>query len=1044
MKWSEWVVKRPVAVTMAVLVVILLGVISFTRLQIDLLPELKLPMAVVLTNYRGAGPEEVEKVVTKPLEDALGTVRNLKSIRSLSASGSSMVMLEFEWGTDMDFATLEMREKVDLARTFFPEGVEKPMVVKMDPTMIPVVTLAMYGGLDEQSLKEVAQTTLKDRLERLAGVASVSVTGGANREIQVIIPPEKLKLYNLSLLQIVQALQGENLTFSGGKVEDAGRNVLVRVTGEFKNLDQVREVALATGTGGTVKLGDLALIRDFHTERASYSLFNGKPAVSIIVQKQSGGNTVEISRAIKEEIAKLKPELPPEVVIEPVIDQADFIEKSIANLYRDMLLGGALAILIIFIFLRNLRSTLVIALTIPISLITALALFYFGHMNLNLMTLGGLSLGIGRIVDDAIVVLDNIYRHRQQGKSAEEAAIFGTGEVTNAIIAATLTTVGVFLPLAFVRGMTAEIFGPMALAVCFALLASLGVALSVTPMISARVFAGELPREITSPQGAWQRFLSGEWLGRLDARYRRFLEWALEHRRRTILIVALIFLGSLALIPVVGVEFFPVTDQGRVNVTVNLPKGTVLGETGKVADKVLQVLERQPEVEEIYLEVGNTSMSGMYEASIGGETPEAASISVTLVPRGERKKSAAEVAAAVREEVKEIPGAEIEVAAVTLAMEHFVSAPIEVALHGEDFRVLEELAQEVKAEVEKVPGAVTVKSSLEEGRPQVEIKVDRAKAARYQLGTAQIGNTVAAAMQGKVATRYRVGGEEYDLRVLLTEESRKKISDLESLTIASPLGMQVPLKEVASFSFGATPASIDRRDQVRTVSVTADLSGRPLGDVMNEIQGRLANLELPPGYTLDYAGQTEQMQEVFGELGLVLVLAIILVYMIMAAQFESLLYPFVIMFSVPVSLVGVILGLLLTGCTFNVTAFLGLIMLVGIVLSNGIILVDYANLLRRRGLPRREAILSAGSTRLRPILMTAFTTILALVPLALGIGEGAEIQAPLATAVIGGLLASTILTLILVPVLYTVFEDLGPRLTAWSRRRKSDARVTNT
>ncbi|MDN5347526.1 MAG: hydrophobic/amphiphilic exporter (mainly bacteria), family [Clostridia bacterium] len=1038
MNWSRFVVRRPVAVTMAVLVVILLGIVSLTRLRIDLLPELELPMAAVITSYPGAGPEEIEKTVTRPLEDVLGRVQNVKNIRSMSMTGSSVVMLEFEWGTDMDFAALDMREKVDLAEAYLPDAAEKPMVLKMDPNMFPIITLAMHGDMDEQRLKDLAENTVKNRLERLEGVASVSVQGGLKREIQVIFKPERLHAFNLSLLQVVQALQSENLTFSGGKLEDARRDLLIRVTGEFKSLDDIRQVALALPTGGTVRLGEIADVRDYHADRTSFALFNGQPSIGLSIQKQTTANTVAVSREVKKALKELKSELPPGVVIETVLDQADFIQKSINSIYQDIILGSILAMLIIFIFLRNLRSTLIIGITIPISLISTFVLMYFGHMTLNLITLGGLSLGIGRMVDDAIVVLDNIYRHRQEGMEASEAAAFGAGEVTNAVVASTLTTVAVFLPISFAQGLASQIFTPMALTVFSALMASLAVALSVTPMLASKVFAGRLPGEIVNPRNTWQKLMSGQWFDRLSEAYGRFLRWSLGRRQLVLAAAVIIFILSLLLLPLVGFEFFPASDQGELTVSINLAKGTVLEETSRVADRVVEIIQRQPEVKDIYLEIGS---SGGTASFLGGETPEAANIQVTLVDLNARKRSAAEVAAAIRKEVAHIPGAEITVAAASFMRHGISGAPVQIDIHGEDFKVLEQLAAEVKKRVETVPGAVSVKSSLEEGRPQVEVVVDRERAAFYNLGAVQIGNTVAAAIQGKVATRYRVGGDEYDLRVRLEEASRQNLSDLENLTVPAPTGVQVPLKEVARLRLGTTPSTIERYNQDRVASVTADLQGRPLGEVMGDIRQKLADMKLPSGYYIDYTGETQQMMETFGDLSFVLIVAILLVYMIMAAQFESLLYPFVIMFAIPLSLIGVVLALLITGRHFGITAFIGVIMLTGIVLANAIVLVDFINILRQRGIPRLEAIVAAGKVRLQPILMTALTTILAMLPIAIGIGEGAELQSPMATAVIGGLLTSTVLTLVVVPVIYTVLEDVRDRILRRRRGSTDGVRV---
>ncbi|WP_258358825.1 efflux RND transporter permease subunit [Moorella sulfitireducens] len=1025
MNWLHALIRRPVAVTVAVVVAIFLGGVSLARLQIDLLPDLNLPYAAVITSYQGSGPEEIEKTVTQPLEEVLGTVQGVKNIQSYSTSGTSIVLLEFDWGQDMDFAALNIREKVDQVGGFLPDGADEPVIVKFDPNMMPVMTLAVYGDMDEQRLKALVENTIKSRLERLEGVASVNVTGGLEREIQVLVDPARLQLYGLSISQVVQALGTENRTFSAGKVSDAGKEVLVRVDGEFNDLEQIRQVTISTAAGA-VRLGDIAEVRDYHADRYNYALFNGRPAIGLSIQKQTSGNTVQIARAVKETIRELQDELPAGVTLEPVIDQSGYIESAIGGVYRDILYGGLLAMLIIFIFLRHFRATLVIGLTIPISVITTFILVYFGRMTLNMMTLGGLSLGIGRMVDDAIVVFDNIYRHRQEGREAMTAAVTGTRQVLTAVVASTLTTVSVFLPIAFIEGMAKEIFGPLALTVAFSLTASLIVSMTVTPTVAGRLLAGSLPPEATTARNFWHSLVNGLWLVRLSDAYSRFLAWALGHRKLTVAAVTVIFAGSLALVPAVGVEFLPATDEGTITATIELPKGTNLETTAAVADRVVEVARQQPEVQSIYQQIGSTG--GMITFT-SGEAPEAASININLVPLEQRRRSSAEVAESIRAQVQKIAGARINVTATSSFGGAMSGAPVQVDIHGSDLERLKELAEKARQLVAAVPGAVGVENSIAKGRPQVEIIVDREKAVLYQLGAGQVGAAVATAVGGTVATRYRTGGDEYDVRVMLPEAGRRNIADLENLTVLSPLGVQVPLKEVATFKIDTTPSTIYRYNQDRVASIMANLSGtRPLAAVLEDVRAQMAQLDLPQGYSVEYTGQVEMMTETFGQLGLALIMAVILVYLVMAAQFESFFHPFVIMFSIPVSLTGVVLALLATGRTFNVVAFIGIIMLAGIVLSNAIILVDYINILRREGMPRQEAIMVAGRTRLRPILMTALTTILAMLPLAIGIGEGAEMEAGLATAIIGGLVASTMLTLVLVPVLYTLFEDLGRRL----------------
>jgi HAE1 family hydrophobic/amphiphilic exporter-1 len=582
------------------------------------------------------------------------------------------------------------------------------------------------------------------------------------------------------------------------------------------------------------------------------------------------------------------------------------------------------------------------------------------------------------------------------------------------------------LPITFVQGMAREIFGPLALTVACSLMASLVVSLTVIPTVAARLLAGELPPEPAAARNIWQSLASGYWQVRLSNVYSRFLAWALGHRKIVAAVVTLIFIASLALVPAIGVEFMPAGDEGTIIVNIELPKGTALTTTAAVADQVAELVRREPEVKSIYQQLGS---SGGEMGMFGTTTPEAASLNVNLAALSERRRTSTQVADAIRAAVSKIAGARINVTAASGFAGYMSGSPVQVDVRGSDLQTLKAAAAQVQQVVAGVPGAVSVENSITKGRPQLEITVDREKAALFNLGAAQVGATVAAAVDGKVATRYRLNGEEYDIRVSYPEEARRTLDDLYNLTVPAPTGVQVPLKEIASLKMDTTPSTINRNNQDRVASITANLSERPLAEVMRDIRAGIDRLNLPPGYSVEYHGQDEMMNETFSQLGLALLLAVVLVYMVMAAQFESLFHPFIIMFSIPVSLTGVVLALLATGRTFNVVAFIGVIMLAGIVLSNAIILVDYINILRREGTPRHEAILTAGRTRLRPILMTALTTILAMLPLAIGIGEGAEMDAGLATAVIGGLTASTVLTLVLVPVLYTIFEDLGQRLS---------------
>ncbi|HHW44242.1 MAG TPA: efflux RND transporter permease subunit [Desulfotomaculum sp.] len=1074
MKITDISIRRPMLVAVLVTVLLILGGVSLSRLAIDLWPEMNLPVAAVVTEYPGAGPEEVEQQVTKPLESVLATVNNLDTLQSTSSMGTSTVIIQFKWGTDMNYAALQVREKIDIIRQYLPAGSKAPMTFKMDPNMMPIMQLALSAE-DPRQLKQLADDIIQPRLERVTGVASVWSAGGYQREIHVLVDAVRLAGFGLTLNGVTQALQAENMNVSGGTVLEGRKDLLVRVTGEFKDLDQIRQVVVGVPGGSPVHLGDIARVEDGQKKVTQYSRVDGRPALTLFIQKQSGANTVQVAGEVKKALEDLKRELPG-IHFQTVLDQSEYIERSIGHVVREILVGGFLAMLVMWLFLRNLRSTLIISTAIPVSIIGTFVLIYFNNMTLNLITMGGLALGVGLIVDDAIVVLENIYRHRQQGYGLVEAARTATDEVGGAVIASTLTTMAVFLPVIFVKGLAAQLFTPLALTVSFAIFTSLLVSLTVTPLMASRWLyleeetagppaggagipagtAGGVEAPATeegtggppapvaggTPSGGsagrrqfWRRLyrVSERWFEALNDAYRRLLEWALGHRRWVLIIVTVLFVLSVAAFPLVGFEFMPQMDQGQVNITLEMPRGTSLAETNRVATRIEEMV-RAPYVESIFTGVGFTGTQGMW----GESNTDVAQITLDLVDKKMRAVTAEQVAEDLRQKLKDIPGAKIKVSAQEAAGGGMnTGAPVQIQVRGDDMDTLTRLGDQVAGLVRQVPGTREVNSSLQEGRPEVQVLVHRDRAANYGLSPAEVASTVRTAIDGTVATQYRTGGEEVDIRVQVASGEVSRLSELANLTILSPAGTRVPLSQVAEIKETRGPHTISREDQTRYVTVSAQLAGRDLGSVMKDIRAKIAGLSLPPGYTVEYGGEQKQMAETFGDLGLALVLAVVLVYLVMVAQFESALYPFIIMFSVPVTMVGVSFSLLITGRAFSVPAFIGVIMLVGIVVKNAIVFVDYVNILRRRGLERRAAILKAGPTRLRPILMTALTAILAMLPMALALGEGSEGQAPMATVVAGGLAFSTLITLVLVPVIYTILDDWKDR---WSARRSGRRR----
>lgn len=1044
MRISEPAVKRPVAVAMLFLIVILLGVVSLNKLNVDLFPELDLPIALSMTSYEGVGPEEIENLVTRPIEGAVGTVSGIKNISSQSYQGSSLVMVEFEWGTDMNYAINQMREKIDLIAPMLPTDADKSLILKMDPNLMPIMAIGFGGNLDLADLDDLAKDVIQPRLERVNGVASVGVYGGMEREIRISAVPQRLQAYGLSLDSLINFLRMENRNVSAGSVEDGLKEHTVRVTGEFEDLQEIENLQIPLPSGGSIRLAEIAKIEDTYKDKKSYAYMDGEPCVQISIQRQTDANTVKVSDAIRQELEELKDVLPQEAKINIAFDQAEFIRLSINNVVRNVLIGAVLAVFVLLLFLRNIRSTLIIGTAIPISIITTFILIFFGNLTLNMITLGGLALGVGMMVDSAIVILENIYRHREEGYSRIDASVRGADEVASAITASTLTTIVVFLPIVYVEGLASQIFRPMALTVTFALLASLLVALTLVPMLSSKVL--KVNHNNGNNNGKKKGFLtrlSGKW-GRLfqkfERGYSRVLAWSINNKKKVVFGTLLLFIGSIAMTPLVGMEFLPKQDTGEYIINIDLPNGTALHETHRVTKLVEEFIHQLPEHEWSFYSVG--SSGNMFGS---GNTPEHASVRGKLKDVSQRERDIDQVLDELRTKCSTVPGADIEIRAEGGGMGGGSGDPISIGIIGDNLEVLDLISHDIAERIKDVPGTREVTTSIEDGRPELHIKLNRERADLYGLTSAQLSSYVSTAVNGSTATRYRVKGDELDIRVILDEKYRQTIDDIEALTITSPTGALVPLQEVASLEIAKGPTQITRKNQSRRVTVSGDISGRDLRSVMQDIQLVIKDVNLPPGVQLEFGGENKDMMESFQNLTYALILAIILVYMILASQYESLLYPFVIMFAIPPTLIGVVLFLFISNRTLNVATFIGIIMLAGIVVNNAIVMVDYINTLRRRdGMSRKDAILKAGPTRLRPILMTTLTTILGLFPLVLGIGEGSELSAPMATAVFGGLSFSTVITLVLVPCMYIIMENMVQKVKKIFRRgdKKSAAGAT--
>ncbi|MGA1874451.1 MAG: efflux RND transporter permease subunit [bacterium] len=1020
MRLSRLAVNRPIFTTMVVLIVILLGAVSLSRLPIDLMPDITYPTLTISTSYEDASPEEMEELITRPIEEAMSAVPGVEEITSVSMEGSSNVRVTFTWGTDLDVAANDIRDRLDRITRRLPDDADRPMLRKFDLAGFPVLMLGASSNLDPIQMRRIIDDQIKYRLERIPGVASLDVWGGLEREIHVDLHLDRIKALGLPLEQILNQISAENINLPAGTLERGNLEVLIRTPGEYTSLDELRNVVVAAFDGATVKLRDIADIEDSWQKVSRLVRINGRPGVRLAVYKQSGTNTVAVAKDALKEIERINQDIP-QLNLIPIIDTSEYIRRSITNVGLAAVLGGILAIIVLLFFLQSIQSTVVIGLAIPISIIATFALIYFSGFTLNLMTLGGLALGVGMLVDNAIVVIENIYRLRESGMGLYEAAIAGSEEVTAAIIASTLTTLAVFLPTIFMQGMSGIMFKQLAYVVSFSLLCSLVVALTLVPMLSAKFLHPALLNSSGRTTLARRIFrLTGRILATIESDYRYLLRFSLNHRKLMVFGTGLLLLGVLAIIPLLGVEFLPSTDEGEVRVTAEMEVGTrleIMDEKFRIIESIIK--KAVPEAKSISASIGG---GGWHSSG-----SHSGNVRISLVPSDQRSRSSEDIAADLRQKLQGIPGMTIRTRAgqglFILRMGSGDGDKVQVEIRGHELETADLLKHKVKELVEQVEGVTDVRVSRESGVPEELIMVDRPKAADMKLTVNQVAETLQTALSGTGTGYFREAGHEYRILVRLKSADQLSLKELLDLTLMNADREPVVLRNVVQTRAHQGPVSIERKNQERVVTVSANISGRDLGSVIRDVQKKLQSLPIPRNFSLNLAGDYEEQQKAFRELALSFLLAILLVYMVMACQFESLRDPFVVMFSVPLAAIGVILILFLTNTTFNVQAFIGCIMLGGIVVNNAILLVDHTNLLRRRDhLPLREAIESACCHRLRPVLMTALTTILGLVPLALGFGEGGEAQAPMARAVIGGLFSSTLITLILIPVIYSIFE----------------------
>ncbi|MFB3883920.1 MAG: efflux RND transporter permease subunit [Thermodesulfobacteriota bacterium] len=1026
--------KNPVAIYMFAIGIILLGLIAFSDLAIDLFPDITLPVITIETEYEGASPQDIEITITRLIEKRVSRIQNVRYVSSRSREGVSNVIMEFYWGTDLDAASNDVQQSISQILDRFPDEAKQPVIRKFDPSQMSVINLSVTGPMDEFRLRELGEDFIAPRLESLRGVAAANVSGGRVREIQVEVERAKLEGNNLSLDKISQAVHSGHMDLPGGSLKTAQKEYGVRTLGRTPNIKDIEEIIVAHNNGISIRLKDVAKVKDGFEDRDIIAGINGVKGVMIGVQKQIGGNTVSVVDTVLKALPQIQKDLPKGVKLQVVSDQSAFIRKSIKNLQHEALIGALLSVAIILIFLGSGTSTLIIAHSIPISIIATFVLLYFGKFTLNIMTLGGLALGVGRLVDDAIVVLENINRHIERGESPEDASYKGAAEVSRPVIAATITTIVVFIPLAFVKGVAALLFVQMAYTVAFSLMASLFSSLTLVPILTAKFLKPKTKEEqerLSFAQKIYKRtqpiFL------RVDEYYQNLLHLALSRRKTVLSAVIMIFvvtmsffvLGLNNVIPFIGTEFFPKTDEGQFRTMLRLPVATPVEKTQAVVEQVEGIVfEEVPEIKALWTRSGTgTGMSGgRFSGSHVGR------VEAMMVDQSERNRSSETVAGILRERFRSIPGVFINVSTgglMSRILSFGTEDPIDVEILGFDLNTGTLLAKEMEQILKGVRGLTDIQVGREEGLPEYQVRMRQDRAATMGLTTSRLADVVKTAIEGNESSVYvdPVTGREHKVRVRLCEEDRCRLEDLRRLPIPVQGGKVVPLENAAELVQVFSPTQIERKYQQRIIHITANTSGRDLGSIAQEIEQKISRLKIPEGFTISLKGARLEQQEAFRMLLFALVLAVVLIYMVLASQFGSLLHPFLIMFSVPLGFIGVVWALFVTGNTLSVISFIGIIMMVGVVVSNAILLVDYTNRLRQEGVELREAIVRAGRVRLRPILMTTLTTICGLIPMALGLGEGAEANASLAISVIGGLTVSTFLTLVFVPTLYLIAES---------------------
>jgi HAE1 family hydrophobic/amphiphilic exporter-1 len=1021
MKLADVSIERPVFATMMILALVVLGLFSYLKLNIDQFPDIDFPYVTATTVLPGAGPEQIETDVTKRIEDAVNTIGGIEHITSISQEGLSIIIIQFKLEIDGKQAAQEVREKIAAIRANLPTDIKDPVIQRLDPASQPIFTLTISGERPAKEITTFTKDVVKKRLENVPGVGRVDLVGGAEREIQIEVDGDKLQAYNLSIQDVIQSVASANVEVPAGNLIQGPRQLLLRTMGKYTDVDDFNKVIVASPGGKIVHLSDVARIADGIKEQTSLTRMNGKTGVGLNILRQSGSNTVRVADAIKKQIERITRELPHDIQMTIARDNSTFIRDSVNDVVFDIGYGGLLAVIVVFLFLANLRSTIISAIALPTSIIASFIIMYALNFTLNIISLLALSLAVGLLIDDAIVVIENIYRHMQQGETPMEAAKEATAEIGLAVMATTFTIVAVFVPVAFMPGIVGRFFYQFGITVSVSVLVSLFVAFTLTPMLSSRWLRRE-DEELTKEGNILRKglYYFNHFFELSSSKYQKAIAWSLGHRKTVIATAIGIFLFSFFVMRFLGTSFFPSSDQSEFTVGVNAAPGSSLEQTGRICSAIEDMVRKRSEVTLTLTTIG-----------AGNDPITKGNVLVKLVKKDERKKGVEQIMDELRAQVKDIPGANL-----SFQTQQGVGGsqkPVIMSVRGDNMATLQTIASQVEGIVRTTPGAADVENSLESTKPEVRIRIDREKASDLGINVGLIATTARAMVDGYVATQYQEGEDQYDVRVRLNEKDRTSIENVGNLIVKSSKDagnnqkFLIPMSYVADIRQGSGPSKINRFDRQREIRIDANLSGRLLGEVLGDIQKQMRSLSIPPGYNVGVTGQGEMQAESFGNIFLSLGLAIIFVYIVLAAQFESFSYPFAIMFALPMSLIGAVFALLVFRSALSMMSMIGIIMLMGLVTKNGILLVDFANVLRDRGMARTEALVKAGATRLRPILMTTFAMIFGMMPVALALGEGSEFRSPMGQAVIGGLITSTLLTLFIVPVVYSILDDFSFR-----------------